>query len=150
MSHPQVDRLVLLHKLEADAAARLRVLRATHAGGDAAAGAALLFCLRVLELWQATDYLHTLPAVLAAGGGSGGGPSVPDPDAPVEVVNLTASDPEEKMLADAEGQLVSMLIVSAGRPWPTVKPEPGETLAGGGGRDEDAHAAGASAKRRRV
>lgn len=66
------------------------------------------------------------------------------PDAPVEVVNLTASDPEEELLADPEGQLVSMLIVSAGRPWPAVEPEPAEAAEGGGGGE------GAAAKRRRL
>lgn len=108
----------------------------------------------MLQLRQATDYLRRPPPVLAAAAGGGGQrgqrPAAPAPDAPVEVVDLTAPGPEEEVLADAEGQLVSMLIVSAGRPWPAVKPEPPEALVGGGGGGEDGDAAGASAKRRRV
>lgn len=122
---PRAELYVRQGHLQAAALASLQALQERSEGGDEQASAALLFCMRVLELWVSTDYLQPAPALLgdssaAAAAASGGDEGV------AEVVDLTA---EEELLSDPNGQLVSLLIVRESQ-LAAVKPDPDAAAAG--------------------
>ncbi len=119
---PRAVTYVQQGRLDAAALASLRELQRQTEGGDEQASKALLFCLRVLQLWVSTEYLKPPPAALGGSAAAAAAAAAAGSDGVAEVVDLTA---EEEPLSDPDGQLISLMIVRESQLAAAVKPDPG-------------------------